>query len=237
MNIRNISDNSCVYIFDDIESYLTNVFVIEKESSFYIIDTFCGSDSMTPILNRLKNKKIRVINTHFHWDHVWGNCCFKEWDIISHNYCRELLDVHWNDQINQNSSYITGIVEKWLPNVTFSEKVFFHDDGIELFYSPGHTKDSISIYDHNEKVLYAGDNLERPIVYVEDKDVSTYINTLKKYLEYNPTKIVSGHNIDLTIDDINNTIKYLEGLLAGEEMNFESEYMKKIHNQNLNLLR
>ena len=211
MNIQSISHDATVYIYDSIESYLTNVFFIEHESKIFIIDTFCGSGSMEPILNRVNNncvnKQVVVINTHFHWDHVWGNCSFKEKNIISHEMCRNLLDKLWEVQINKNKKYIIGIAEKCLPNITFKEKIMFNDEGIELFHSPGHTADSISIFDHNEKVLYVGDNLEKPIIYVENADITTYINTLRNYLNYNPKKIVAGHTLDLTKQDIFQTIE------------------------------
>jgi len=240
MKTQSISQNATAYIYDSVESYLTNVFFIEHESKIFIIDTFCGSESMAPILNRLSNnsynKEVVVINTHFHWDHVWGNCSFKDGNIISHEMCRELLDKLWETQIIENRKYITGIADKYLPNITFEEKIMFHNEGMELFHSPGHTPDSISIFDHNEKILYVGDNLEKPIIYVEDADILTYINTLKNYLNYKPKKIVAGHTLNLTKQDIFNTIEYLKRLSTGKEMYFESEYMRKVHEQNLSVV-
>lgn len=237
MEVKQICEKSTAYVYDDIESYLTGVFLIEKKSKIYLIDTFCGSDSMEPIINKINkishNKEVIVINTHFHWDHVWGNCSFKGSNIISHELCRKLLDEFWEDQINKNSKYIFGKAEKQLPNITFKEKIIFEDDGIELFYSPGHTIDSISIFDHEKKILYVGDNLEKPIIYVESDDIDTYISTLKKYLSYNPNKIVASHTLEITKKDLLNTIRYLKSLQADEQMEFETEYERKIHKENL----
>lgn len=240
MKIKQLGKNAIAYIYDDIESYLTSVFLIQKKSKIYLIDTFCGSDSMEPIINEINknlyDKEVIIINTHFHWDHVWGNCSFKGSNIISHELCRKLLDEFWEDQINKNSKYIFGKAEKQLPNITFKEKIIFQDDDIELFYSPGHTIDSISIFDHEEKILYVGDNLEKPIVYVESDDINTYISTLENYLSYNPKKIVASHTLEITKEDLLNTIKYLKALQANEELNFESEYQRKIHKENLNIV-
>lgn len=240
MEIQSIGSNSTVYIYDNIEDYVTHVFFIEHESKIFIIDTFCGSESMSPILKRIKNisddKEVIVINTHFHWDHVWGNGSFKKNTIISHEICRELLDKSWEMQIIQNKKYISGIAEKHLPNLTFKEKIIFQKDGIELFYSPGHTADSISVFDHKEKILYVGDNLEKPIIYVESPNITTYINTLENYLTYKPKKIVASHTLNLTEKDILDTIQYLKDLSAGKEMYFQSEYMSRIHEQNLQLI-
>lgn len=240
MEIKQLGNKSTAYVYDDIKDYLTSVFFIEKKSKIYIIDTFCGLDSMKPIINEInkisKDKEVIVINTHFHWDHVWGNCAFKGLNIISHELCRKLLDELWEDQINKNSEYIFGKVEKHLPNITFKEKIIFEDDGMELFYSPGHTIDSISIFDREERILYVGDNLEKPIIYVESDDVSTYIKTLEKYLTYNPQKIVASHTLEITKEDLINTIKYLKSLQFNEKMEFESEYERRIHKENLKMV-
>lgn len=240
MEIKTIGHNAAAYIYDSIEDYITSVFFIERESKIFIIDTFCGSHSMIPIIERIKNnsneKEVVVINTHSHWDHFWGNCSFRENDIISHELCRKLMDQSWEAQINENRKYISGLAEKHLPNITFTEKLIFHNEGIELFYSPGHTIDSISVFDHNESILYAGDNLEKPIVHVEDADILTYINTLEKYLSYKPRKIVASHTLNLTQEDIFDTIQYLKDLATGKEINFQSEHMKKIHDQNLRIV-
>lgn len=236
-NIK-ISKNSNVFIYNDIESYTTNVFLIEKKSKIFLIDTFCGPDSMMPIKKILEhnNKEVIVINTHFHWDHVWGNSSFKKNIIISHELCRELLDKYWEEQLKKNEKYILGNIEKYLPNLTFKENINFYNEGIEIFYSPGHTIDSISIFDHDEKILYVGDNLEKPIIYVENNDIKTYIKTLNKYLDYKPKKIIASHTLNLTEENIHQTIKYLNDLKNGNKIEFENEYMRKIHIENYNLI-
>lgn len=235
MKTEKISKTTTVYTYDNIESYDTNVILIEKKSKYYLIDTYCGSESMLPILNvtNHSDKEVIVINTHFHWDHVWGNCCFKNNTIISHSKCRHLLDKNWERQLNENSNYLSGMVEKQLPNTTFQEKLFFHEDGLELFYTPGHTVDSISIFDQQEQILYVGDNLEQPIIYVESNDIQTYLKTLQNYLHYRPQNIIAGHTLNLSEQDIINTINYLTGLLKNEKIEFESPYAQKVHELNL----
>lgn len=236
MEIKKLNNTSTAFTYDDIGSFITSAFLIEREK-FYLIDTYCGPKSMEPILKVIaqanSKKEIVVINTHFHWDHVWGNCSFLASDIIAHEKCRMLLKERWDAQLSKNQQYISGQVEKQLPNITFRERLFFHKDGIELFYSPGHTEDCISIFDHKEKVLYVGDNLEKPIIYVENNDLITYIATLNKYLTYKPKRIVASHTVELTEKDLYRTIEYLEDLSMGKEMFFSSEYENKIHQQNL----
>ncbi|AGK97210.1 MBL fold metallo-hydrolase [Clostridium pasteurianum] len=236
MKNEKISKNCDVFIYNELKEYTTNIFLIEKKSKIFLIDTFCGSESMIPIkkilADKYNSKEVIVINTHFHWDHVWGNSSFKKNIIISHKLCREILNEHWEEQFKKNENYILGSVEKSLPNLTFKGSINFPDEGIEIFYSPGHTVDSISIFDYDEKILYVGDNLEKPIIYVEHKDIDTYIQTLNAYLGYKFTKIMAGHTLNLTEKDIYETIKYLNDLKNGNKFEFESKYMRKIHQQN-----
>ncbi|PJI07883.1 MULTISPECIES: MBL fold metallo-hydrolase [Clostridium] len=231
--LKRVSKSSTVYIFDELQECLTNVFVIEKKNRVYIIDTFCGAEYMKPILKTLGNKEIVVINTHFHWDHVLGNCSFNGCKIISHKKCRSLLDKCWDDQLNQNKEYVLGATVKKLPNMTFDSKIYFEDDSLELFYSPGHTIDSISIYDREEEILYVGDNVEKPIIYLESSCTEEYIKTLEKYIEYKPKKIMGGHTLNLTKGDILNTIEYLKGLMNGKNFSFKTEYENKVHSENI----
>lgn len=240
MEINKISGQATVFTFDNIASYLTHVYLIEKASRYYLIDTYCGPDSILPALsaiNMAPEKELVVINSHFHWDHVWGNCTFRDKVIISHELCREYLNQFWESQLEKNREHITGQVVKTLPNCTFTDTLMFHDEGLEIFHSPGHTKDSISIFDQEEKILYVGDNLEKPIIYVESNDLQTYINTLEKYLTYQPSKIVSGHTLDLTEADVVDTLRYLQALKDGEEIHFQSEYERSIHAQNLRVIK
>lgn len=240
MDYHKISSQATVFTFDNIASYLTHVYLIEKPSRYYLLDTYCGIDSIMSALSASyisQAKEMVVINSHFHWDHVWGNCAFKDKIIISHELCRESLDQFWEPQLEKNGEHQTGRVEKTLPNWTFTDRIMLHDDDLEIFHSPGHTQDSISIFDHQERILYVGDNLEKPIIYVESDDLQTYIHTLENYLTYEPQKIVSGHSLDLTEADIVETIKYLQALQAGEEVRFQGEYEKSIHEQNLQVIR
>ncbi|MDL2239888.1 MBL fold metallo-hydrolase, partial [Bacteroidales bacterium OttesenSCG-928-L14] len=161
------------------------------------------------IANRNSNDVI-VINTHFHWDHIWGNEAFEKNKIIAHKLCHNLIIEKWDEMLEENREYALADIKMVLPNTLFDNKIDFPEDKITIFYSPGHTDDCISVYDIDEKILFAGDNLEKPQVFVESPNIDNYINSLKYYISLNPNKIMAGHTIDMTINDINETINYLE---------------------------
>ncbi|MFD1739039.1 MBL fold metallo-hydrolase [Bacillus salitolerans] len=168
----------------------------------YIIDTGLGSLSTAPIKDFIKddNKPMIVINTHYHWDHIWGNGSFENCTIISHKLCREMIESNWEDMMKTSQQFIRGDTTQCLPNMTFENELYFPEDQIRIMYTPGHTVDSISVLDEAEKVLHVGDNvgdsLEQLIPSLKvEKEV--YMNTLLKYRELDFDTCVSGHNIIL----------------------------------------
>lgn len=235
MEVIKYGKRTTIVTFDELVNYKTSVFIIECPKRIYIIDTFCGTKSMNEVIKIITNnedKQIIVINTHSHWDHVWGNSVFKDEIIISCKLTRKYIIENWDDEYSKNKINIQGEAIQTLPNLTFQGKISFEEDGIEIFQAPGHTKDSISIYDRIENTLIVGDNLEKPIIYVENEDIQQYINTLKDYKKFENSKIFASHALGLNSADIDNTIDYLEGLREKREFNFQDEYVKKVHFSN-----
>lgn len=239
MEIEKYGKRTTLVTFNEINDFDTSVFIIECEKNVYIIDTFCGSKSMEKVKELIKDyasKRIIIINTHFHWDHIWGNCSFADEMIISSSLTHKLIEKNWDSEYSKNKKYIQGEAVKKLPNTTFEGKIFFENDGIEIFQSAGHTADSISIFDRVENTLFVGDNIERPIIYVEDENIEKYIDTLNNYKTYGNAKIFASHTIDIGTEDIENTIEYLIGLNKDKEFIFTDEYVQKVHRNNLEFL-
>lgn len=236
MTKEKITTRATAYHFSDLPM-ATFVYVIKSARRVWVIDTFCGSLSMEPVLQDMpEGREVMVVNTHFHWDHVWGNCAFTG-EVVSHRRCRELLAAGWEQELAKYGKYRRGRVERRLPTITFEQRLFFPEEGIELFYSPGHTADSISLFDHEDRLLYVGDNLERPLVYVEDPDLDAYLRTLEEYKKYRPQLLMAGHAKNLTLEEVEGTIDYLRHLKAGTEVVFVTEEERLIHAANQKVLK
>lgn len=177
-----------------------NLGLILGDNRNYVIDTGVGTSSVRPILEYIgaDKKPIVVINTHWHWEHVWGNWCFEDAIIISHPICRELVDKHWDDEVKRNAEHvIASDVRKKLPTLVFQDKLYFPDDGVSIFHSPGHTEDCISVYDEQDKVLHAGDNIgdtNEMILPEIDTDFTTFKRLIELYDKYDFDICISGHN-------------------------------------------
>jgi len=179
-----------------------NLGLILGRMNNYVIDTGFGSGSVDPILDYVHEagggeKPFYVVNTHSHWDHVWGNCVFENCVIIAHPLCREICARGWDGDLTMWGKYIHGDARRSLPNMTFDSALFFPDDGITIFHSPGHTEDCISVYDEVDKILYAGDNigdLESEIIPHIETDRDTFAKLIEMYRLLPFEKVISGHN-------------------------------------------
>lgn len=198
MKTRKIGTRNLI-ITHNLPGWDLNQHIIFGEQYTYVIDTGLGSENAESIQAHLEgnDKPIVVINTHHHWDHVWGNHFFAGKAIIAHKLCKQRIDDKWVEMLTNNGHYTRGKVRRFLPTHTFENSLYFPKDQIRLFHTPGHTADSISVYDEVDKVLNAGDNIgdtpDEPVPSLEmDKD--TYRDTLARYMGMEPAFCVSGHN-------------------------------------------
>ncbi len=198
MQIRKVNNRGVLFTYSNPEWDL-NIYLITGKKYNYLIDTGLGSTCVDAVKNYLKKdtKKTMVINTHYHWDHVWGNDSIKENTLIVHELCLEMLLSCWDKMLAKNNRFCLGEVQLKLPDLVFEKELYFPEDRIRLFHTPGHTADSISILDEEDRVLIlgdnVGDNMEEliPELYCEK---SVYINTMEKYMSLDFDTCISGHN-------------------------------------------
>jgi glyoxylase-like metal-dependent hydrolase (beta-lactamase superfamily II) len=72
-----------------------NVGVVVGEEGLLVVDTRAShreADQLIEELNTLTTLPVSwVVNTHWHWDHTFGNSRFPAADIWGHRLCREAL--------------------------------------------------------------------------------------------------------------------------------------------------
>ena len=198
----------------------TNIYVISCNGQLVVIDTFLGPRIMAETFRELEadaNKVKIVINTHSDWDHIWGNSYFENAIIVAHKSFEEHLKHTDAEEFQELEKYARGPIKIIHPSLTFDERIYFERLGLEVFYSPGHTGDSISIYDREDKILIVGDNCESPIPsYVNGLLLEEHLASLKNYLTYDFEFIVPGHGKMMTREDLVDNIQYIEDLIEGD---------------------
>lgn len=214
MKIQRIKSRGVLFTYKTSGDWDLNIHLIMGNKYNYIIDTGLGSLSIAPVMEYIKHddKAVIVVNTHYHWDHIWGNGLFKDNIVISHKLCREAIESNWDEMLKKHKQYCHGQVEKCLPNLVFDNELYFPEDGIKLIYAPGHTMDSISVIDEEDRLINAGDNIGDTvdeIVPSLSSEKEIYIDTLLKYKEMDADTFISGHNVVLKKEMIDTILNKL----------------------------
>lgn len=219
MKLQEIGTRGLLFTFAD--PYKTNIYAINGEQFLFICDTFLGPVPMNEVIEELKKKGFLpkptiVFNSHHDYDHIWGNQCFKDSIILSHELCLTKIKIIGKKDLKDYKDHQKGDVQLTLPNVVFNDRVFFEEEGVEFYHTPGHTEDSSSCFDHIDEVLFVGDNLETPLPYIRILDIPEYVATLEEYLEREPVIILSGHDDVMFTDEIlKENLNYLREFQEG----------------------
>ena len=235
MIVQRMGTRGRCFTFDDGIS----LYLISGTRLHLLCDTHLGPESMTRIQEFLgdypRPDRMVIFNSHSDWDHIWGNCAFPDSFIIGHETCRARMSERGEYDLMENSSQKRGNVRITLPNLTFSTRLVFEDEEIEIAYAPGHTIDSAVCYDRRDRILYLGDLAEDPIPYLDFHDLDRYLDTLRSILEHPADILVSAHSGVVTRDLIRKNMAYIADIRDGvrEEPSRFGEY-EQVHRWNLN---
>jgi cyclase len=240
MNYRKIASRGHLFTFDELEGFQTNVYLIEGSHHLFVLDTFLGPEAMASLIDVMRTlpgeKPVIVFNSHFHWDHIWGNAAFGDVLIFSHQKCRELIIAHGLAELKEYGHLKMGEVILTNPGVTFDSALRFEEDNLFFFHSPGHTEDSSSVWDPLDKVLFVGDNLESPLPYLSTPDLGPYLDTLEKYLTFPAEWIIAGHATSQDRQLLESNRNYVRCFREGKTELYESEPYRRIHEANCQLV-
>lgn len=201
MKIQKIGGRAVMFTITTLEKWTVNSYLIEGKSCNYIIDTGCGSIDGEALkryhTENYGTKDIVIINTHFHFDHVWGNGVFADCPIIGHSLCERIMLEKNKEAEEEFADCINGNVSLVTPNIMFDSELYLNRDGLYLFHSRGHSPDGICIYDKNEKILYAGDNIgdtvDEPLPQLMETSWM-YREAVAKMKSLDFKLLLSGHN-------------------------------------------
>ena len=244
MRVERIGKRGHLFIFEfgDVGTDTANIYVIKSKTHWFVIDTFLGPDAIAEIRTVLNTdfteKPTIVVNTHAHFDHFWGNCAFQQTTIVAHTLCKQDIDSPQQVEfLEKNTCYQRGQVELVVPNLTFEKRMIFEEEGVELFHSPGHTRDAISCIDHQDQVLLVGDNIGRPVpsIYPGVK-VQDYIETLERYRSLGLPNIISSHYNQIEDKLIAANLRYLRKLQKDDTAEYDQDEIKFFNDWNKKML-
>lgn len=213
-----------VYIFSSDIYAQVNAGAVVSGDGAALIDTLAFPSETLEIRRFLENRlgvKIRyVINTHYHADHTGGTYLFPNAHVVAHRTCRDLLDTRGRAALataKEQTPELTD-VEIILPDTCFTTgtlTLLLGKKTLQLFASPGHSADSISVVVKEDRILFAGDSM-MPLPYYRDGRYEDMVNSLKAIPGMGLENIVQGHG-DIVLrgevdDTVRHHLRYLEAV-------------------------
>jgi len=184
--------------------------VYDETNEAVVIDAGCISDiEKRALKNYIEDNKLtlkRVLNTHLHFDHQFGNKFLFTTFGIKPEAGKEdeyLLE----NVIAQTRSFGMAVEEEAQSlggYITDNQEIKFGNTTFKAFHVPGHSPGSMAFYDEKEGVLFAGDVLFRASIGRTDLpkgDYATLIQSITNKLLPLPdsTVVYSGHGPATTI--------------------------------------
>jgi len=188
-----------------------NTYVIwnNQTKNCWIIDPGCMSDSeekkLFDFIAEMQLKPIRLINTHCHLDHVYGN------KAVADKYQLE-LGIHQEEekilQAAGMSAKIFGapVPAKLEPSYFIKEDEFLNLDDVpfKVLFTPGHSPGSVSFYNEEDKYCIVGDVLFHRSIGRTDLPYGDYDTLIKSIQEQlytlaEETEIYNGHGLHTSI--------------------------------------
>lgn len=157
---------------------LVDTFLIVTQRYVVLIDTVINPTTARQMLAyarpHLTGRQLLVINTHADYDHAWGNQLFVGPNaglpapIIATRLCAAQFHqpeaAHLLQEMQGAEPAIFGEVVLTPPTICFDESLLIDggDLTLDLFATPGHTVDHLSVYVPEIETLLAADAAELP---------------------------------------------------------------------------
>ena len=184
-------------------------FVYNEKGNCLIFDPgMNNSGEEEAFVNFIESKElnpVRLINTHCHLDHIFGN------NFVAEKYGLS-LEIHEGElpvlqaapQIGQMYGVPTPENRAELKFLKAGEKILLDEDSLEILFTPGHSPASISFYDDQSKNLIGGDVLFAGSIGRTDLpggDYDTLIKSIKEQFMVLADEVIvySGHGPATTI--------------------------------------
>lgn len=239
LSIETPAEDVCLYWFDGPRPYVTSVAAICRSGGCLVLDTYCGSYYMDwvrqDLEQRFQPEYFCVINSHHHWDHIWGNSSFHDCPIYSTPLCKEHIFQQWTEQMEENAAFFRGKAEMFLPNITVDQPLELLPQ-VFVFPAPGHTADSLALWDEKNHFLFAGDSVESPVVQLCCCNLNQYRKTIAHFEALSPKAVFSGHSINSNPAILRHVSSYLQALAEKRELYIEDETARHTHWDNEKLL-
>ena len=206
-------------------------FAVITERYVVLIDTLINQATAEAMVHAVQDaldsgRQLLVINTHADWDHFWGNMAFvgptapHPAPIIGHRLCRERVRSPQSQadlaQMQASDPAELSGVRLEPPTITFDGALSIDggDLTLELFHTPGHKPDHISIFIPEIRTLFPVDAAEDPLPFVLDAaSLPLMRSSFQQLLSLEPDTVLYHHALgSIRTDVIHQNIAYFDDI-------------------------
>ena len=195
------------FVFNPLQE---NTYLIHDETGeCVVVDAGCHSkgeqDVLKSYIDDHRLRLIALLNTHCHFDHVFGNAFLcSEYGVKSRAHRGELRNI----ERFKSGAALFGFVGDPPPVPSdFLEDgmwIEFGKSKLQVIYTPGHSPGGLCFYSPDNKFVISGDTLFAESIGRTDLpggDYDTLMESLKKLTEILPdnTEVYPGHGPQTTI--------------------------------------
>ena len=206
--------------FQEVNSYL----VIGQDRSL-LFDTGMGICDIKAVVRQLYQGEIVAVNSHFHFDHIGDNHRFDFVHIFDDPYAKAIAEnglpkEGLGNQLDEAMflfDYPKGFEPDQFKIPPYKTKLI-HDAyrfdlgnrSLEVIHTPGHSNDSIMVYENKNKILFTGDTFYLGALYAHfdcdefgKSNIENYYQTMNGLPERCPDvkALYCSHN-DFIVDPI-----------------------------------
>lgn len=218
--------------FEEVISYL----IVGKKKAL-LFDTGMGIGNILAVVKQITSLPITVLNSHTHFDHIGGNKLFDNIILFNHKLRKKIArtgiaHIKLKNYIGGKTFFIKPPSEfnlanynihtfKWNKLIKNGEIINIDPFKFKVFHTPGHSHDSICLFEETKGYFFSGDTIYPGPIYLHtlDSDFELYKQSIKKLTRIKTVKMIfPAHNamecnpsiinlIDKTISKIKNIDK------------------------------
>lgn len=202
-----------IYVFTSGAYAEVTATVIFTSEGAIVVDTLPFPQETRHIREFLNQRRIKaryVVNTHSHADHIYGTYMFPEAEVIAHYQCRRFMERHAEEALaaaKQQTPQLADVKIRY-PELLFNDAMTLRIGGktIELNYSPGHSRDVITVHAVEDRLMVASDTV-MPVPYVVGGDLDDMIGSITAIKQKSLENLVQGHGEVLLRGEIEETLE------------------------------
>ena len=205
-------------------------YLILGETRALLFDTGPGVRDITPVVESLTGLPVTAVPSHLHFDHIGNHERFERIAYVDLPYLRERArEGVLRPTRYESLGFADGVApvelrisEWWKPG----ETVDLGGRRVEVIHTPGHTRDSISLWDGARRQLFTGDFITEGAVYafLPGSSLGDYRRTAETLLEMLPAgdvALLTAHRSSppgaprMTRADLEDLLAVLRGIREG----------------------